>query len=287
VYRFLVTPRWWAINFFALLAIPVCVLMGSWQLSRFDDRVDRHQEQQERAGKEAHAAARPIRELLPLTEDTVGEVAKVSGRFDTKHPLLVPDRTVKGERGFYVLSLLRTGGAAEAGKAGSALPVVRGWLPGKADPSRVPAPPKGEVTVEGVIQASESQNDAAGAGSGPLPHGQLGFISAASLVNVVPYEVEDAWLTEQRTRSPLRPVPPVAPDNTGLDMKAFQNLGYTAQWFVFAGFVVFMWFRFFRREAELARDTALGLISAEPPEADAGPPGRSSADDATRSRSPA
>ncbi len=43
-------------------------------------------------------------------------------------------------------------------------------------------------------------------------------------------------------------------------MKAFQNLGYTAEWFVFAGFVLFMWFRLFRRDAETARDAALGLL---------------------------
>jgi hypothetical protein len=74
----------------------------------------------------------------------------------------------------------------------------------------------------------------------------------------------------------LRPVPPVRPDNTGLDMQAFQNLGYTAEWFVFAGFVLFMWFRLLRRDAELARDAALGLI-----------PAPAEADDAERSRSPA
>ncbi|MGI5349763.1 SURF1 family protein [Streptomyces sp. CA-250714] len=285
MYRFLVTPRWWAINIFAVLAIPVCVLMGSWQLSRFDDRVDRHQEQQEQSTAQSQEKARALRELLPLTEDTVGRTAEVTGRFDTAHPLLVPDRTVKGKRGFYVLSLLRT----EDTDDGKALPVVRGWLPGKADPDRVPAPPKGEVTVEGVLQASESQNDAGDSATRALPDGQLGFVSAAALVNVVPYGVEDAWITQQRTQQPLRPVPPVAPDNTGLDMKAFQNLGYTAQWFVFAGFVVFMWFRFFRREAELAKDAALGLIPDGPsdgPGEDAGPPGPSSEGAATRSRSP-
>jgi DNA-binding transcriptional regulator of glucitol operon len=35
VYRFLLTPRWWGINVFVLLAIPFCIFMGSWQLSRF------------------------------------------------------------------------------------------------------------------------------------------------------------------------------------------------------------------------------------------------------------
>ncbi len=278
VYRFLLTPRWWAINLFALVAIPVCVLMGSWQLSRFDDRVDRHQEQREQSSAEARAEARPLRELLPVTQDTVGRTATVTGRFDAAHPLLVPGRTVEEKRGFYVLSLLRPEGG------GKALPVVRGWLPGTADPDRVPAAPAGEVTVTGVLQAPESQHDAGAPGA--LPEGQLGFVSAAPLVNVVPYGVRDAWITEQHTQRPLRPVPPVAPDNTGLDMKAFQNLGYTAQWFVFAGFVVFMWFRFFRREAETAADAALGL-TPDGPEADAGRPRPSAEDAATRSRSPA
>lgn len=325
VYRFLLTPRWWGINIFAVLAIPVCLFMGSWQLSRFDARVDRHQAQEEQSEKAEHATAEPLARLLPVTEATVGRTAEATGRFDTGHPLLIPDREVKEEKGFYVLSLLRVNtadgasgpkdadganagrgeesGKSKAGEA-KALPVVRGWLPGSADPARVPPPPKGEVTVRGVLQASESQNDAAAGASGGLPEGQLGFINAAALVNVVPYSVEGAWITQQVTEKPLRPVPPVSPDNTGLDMKAFQNLGYTAQWFVFAGFVVFMWFRFFRREAEIARDTALGLIPADP-EALALPeqaePDESTTteraeseraesageDDATRSRSPA
>jgi cytochrome oxidase assembly protein ShyY1 len=42
VYRFLLTPRWWGINVFVLLAIPFCVFMGSWQLGRFEDRVQAH-----------------------------------------------------------------------------------------------------------------------------------------------------------------------------------------------------------------------------------------------------
>jgi hypothetical protein len=58
----------------------------------------------------------------------------------------------------------------------------------------------------------------------------------------------------------MKAVPPSAPANTGLDLKAFQNLGYTGEWFVFAGFVVFMWFRLLRREVEFVRDAELGLL---------------------------
>ncbi len=49
VYRFLLTPRWWGINVFVLLAIPFCIFMGSWQLSRFESRVQDHRTQTEQA----------------------------------------------------------------------------------------------------------------------------------------------------------------------------------------------------------------------------------------------
>ncbi|MGW8378554.1 SURF1 family protein [Streptomyces sp. ODS28] len=262
MYRFLLTPRWWGINLFAVLAIPVCLFMGSWQLSRFEDRADTHKRQEQEANDARTAKAAPLHDLLPVSTESSGRVARATGHYDAKHQLLVPDRDLDDKNGFYVLDLLRT----DKQSGGKALPVVRGWLPGKVDPGKVPAPPKGEVTVEGALQASESQGSP-GVNAGTLPDGQLGMISAASLVNVVPYDVYDAWISVQRVPSsdkPLKPVPPTAPDNSGLDMKAFQNLGYTGEWFVFAGFVVFMWFRLFRREAELAKDRALGLVPEQP-----------------------
>ena len=88
-------------------------------------------------------------------------------------------------------------------------------------------------------------------------------VSAASLVNLVPYHLYDAWITLDKGDSGMKAVPATAPANTGLDLKAFQNLGYTGEWFVFAGFVVFMWFRLLRREVEFARDAELGLVPEE------------------------
>ncbi|WP_461030016.1 SURF1 family protein, partial [Streptomyces sparsus] len=254
MYRFLLTPRWWAINVFLLLAVPFCLFMGSWQLSRFEDRVDTHQQQRGQAERLATQQAEPLAELLPVDKRTSGRMASATGRYDPGHQYLVPDRTLDDRRGYYVLSMLRTG----ADPDGTALPVVRGWLPGDPDPARVPPLPTGEVEVTGALQASET------GGPSGLPAGQLGTISAAALVNLVPYDVHNAWVTVQEPGGGLRAVPPEAPKDTGLDLKAFQNLGYTAEWFVFAGFVVFMWFRFFRRDTELARDAALGL----PPEPD-------------------
>ncbi|MFE7286764.1 SURF1 family protein [Streptomyces noursei] len=264
MYRFLLTPRWWGINVFAVLAIPFCIFMGSWQLSRFDARVASQQQQEDRSADAKTAAPRPLQSLLPVDQITSGRQASARGRYDTAHQLLVPDRTLQSkhgdQQGFYVLTLLRT-------DDGKALPVVRGWLPGdanaKADAAKVPAPPAGEVTVTGALQASENQGTSGVQAGGGLPKGQLGMISAASLVNLVPYGVYDAWITLADPPAPLHAVPPAAAEGSGLDMKAFQNLGYTGEWFVFAGFVVFMWFRLVRREAEAAKDAALGILPEE------------------------
>ncbi|WP_328880255.1 SURF1 family protein [Streptomyces sp. NBC_00299] len=251
MYRFLLTPRWWGINVFVLLAIPFCVFMGSWQLSRFETRVEDHRSAGQQAAENKQEAARPLAELLPVDKATVGKQATASGRYGKQ--LLVPDRQLDGKQGYYVLTLLHT-------DDGRTLPVVRGWRPGDADRAAIPAAPSGEVTVTGALQASEVPGENGVPAQGGLPSGQTGAISAASLVNLVPDDVYDAWVTLNKADSGMKPVPVAAPNDTGLDLKAFQNLGYTGEWFVFAGFVVFMWFRLLRREAEFARDAELGLI---------------------------
>ncbi|MFR9798606.1 SURF1 family protein [Streptomyces sp. MS06] len=251
MYRFLLTPRWWGINVFVLLAIPFCVFMGSWQLSRFEARMNEHREAKAQAAANETEAARPLAELLPVDKRTSGKQATATGRYGAQ--LLVPDRELDGRRGFYVLTLLRT-------DAGRALPVVRGWLPGDADAAKAPAPPGGEVTVTGALQASETPGDNGVSARGGLPSGQTAAISDASLVNLVPYRLYDAWITLDEADAGMTAVPATAAPGTGLDLKAFQNLGYTGEWFVFAGFVVFMWFRLLRREVEYRKDEALGIL---------------------------
>ncbi|MFJ6012519.1 SURF1 family protein [Streptomyces sp. NPDC092952] len=259
MYRFLLTPRWWGINLFVVLAIPFCVFMGTWQLGRFEDRVQTH-DAAEKQPAPGSRAAEPIDRLLPVSTVTSGRPATATGRYADQ--FLVPGRELDKKPGFYVLNMLRT-------DSGKALPVVRGWLPGEPGRTAVPAAPTGTVTVTGDLQASETASTDGVDTRGGLPDDQLGMISAASLVNLVPYDVYDAWVTVQDTGDPgaakasgaLRPVPAALAQGTGLDLKAFQNLGYTGEWFVFAGFVLFMWFRLVRREAEAARDQRLGLVT--------------------------
>ncbi|MFD3835940.1 SURF1 family protein [Streptomyces sp. NPDC058642] len=256
MYRFLLTPRWWGINVFVLLAIPFCVFMGSWQLSRFEDRMADHDRATSRVATDAGDPARPLADLLPVDKATSGAQATATGRYGKQ--LLVPGRELDGRNGYYVLTLLRTDG-------GKALPVVRGWLPGTADAAKAPAAPSGQVTVTGALQASEQPGENGVSAQGGLPAGQTSAISAASLVNLVSYDVYDAWVTLNTGDSGMKAVPAAAAPDTGLNLKAFQNLGYTGEWFVFAGFVLFMWFRLIRREVEFVRDAELGLLPEPEP----------------------
>ncbi|MFE3636129.1 SURF1 family protein [Streptomyces sp. NPDC059168] len=273
MYRFLLTPRWWGINVFVLLAVPFCVFMGSWQLSRFEGRVQDHRAATGQAASDRREAARPLDSMLPVDKSTSGRRVTASGRYGRQ--LLVPGRELDGRSGFYVLTLLRT-------DSGRSLPVVRGWLPGTAGASRAPAAPGGEVTVTGALQASETPG---GAGArGGLPAGQTAAISSATLVNLVPDRLYDAWVTLDRADAGMKAVPVTAPEGTGLDLKAFQNLGYTGEWFVFAGFVVFMWFRLLRREVEFQRDAALGLVPG--PEQEREQEGQGGSEEQGRSSAP-
>jgi cytochrome oxidase assembly protein ShyY1 len=260
VYRFLLTPRWLGLTLFAVAAVPVCIWLGLWQLGRFDGQVQ-HSEQQ-KAHPPSVSSAQPLDVLVTgadqagTSADDVGKEVTLAGVYDTAHQLLVPDRQVeRNGSGFYLLTPLRLAN-------GQYVPVVRGWMAGRASTAaaaKAPAP-GGLVHLVGRMQAAESSTTPGVIGSGALPTGQTGMISAANLLNQLPYQVWNGWIALDRVGGGLTAVPTYQPNGgSGVSMRAIQNLGYTCQWFVFAGFAVFMWFRLVRNEAETQRDRELGL----------------------------
>lgn len=247
MYRFLFTPAWLARLAAALVLAAVMVLLGNWQLSRYE----------ERAAVNARIDAAEVSEAVPLGEvlavpgpaEAVGPavpaaatwtMVTTTGRYDPAHELLARGRTVGGRVGFEVLTPLVLGD-------GSAVLVDRGWIPpgeaGLTAAPEVPAPPEGQVTVTGRVRPSESGGAAVERHDG-VP--QTRRIHLESVADEVPYPLYGAYLTLDSQQPPadpgLTPIP-VRREN------AWLNAGYTVQWWLFAALVLagFAWLA--RREA--------------------------------------
>lgn len=140
VYRFLLSARWLGGTVLAILAIAVCLWLGSWQLSRFEGRVSSQHTAAPATPSGTPQPAGALETVLggPTAQvgtNSLGREVTASGQYDAAHQLVVPDRAVDGRQGYYVLTPLRTG-------SGRAVAVVRGWLPGSpgaALPARRPA----------------------------------------------------------------------------------------------------------------------------------------------------
>ena len=242
-----------------LVAVPVCAALGLWQFHRYGE----HKSAGGAGGeKVSTAAAVPIGDLVPagdrVEDDDRGRSVVVTGTYDAAHQMLVPGRRLDGRTGSYVVTPLAVPGAR-------AVVVNRGWVEGVD----APAPPAGAVTVTGRLEWSEAEHTSDAERAADLGPGQISMISTPELVNVVPYALVDGFvaLTAQdpaADAAALVPMPPVKEaEGGGISGRAWQNLGYTAQWFVFAAAAVFLWWRVIRREAEEREEAREAELLAE------------------------
>jgi cytochrome oxidase assembly protein ShyY1 len=240
VYRFLLRPKWLGGLALAIAAAVVMVFLGIWQWHRYEERS---------AVNNRIDAADTVAPLPPTSvmsaptrpgtaghspgDDRAWTKVTVTGRYDPAHEIQVRGRTVNGDVGFEIVTpLIRNDG--------SAVLIDRGWLPQGGDAlaaPQVPPAPTGQVTVVGQIHLSESRPT-------PVQHrdGRLDTrrISVPRLAHSLPYPVYGAYvlLTSQTpTASPqFTPIPIDHED-------AWQNAGYTVQWWLFAAMalVAFGW----------------------------------------------
>ncbi|WP_424643560.1 SURF1 family protein [Embleya sp. AB8] len=258
MYRFLLQPRWLAFHMIVLVAVPVCAALGLWQFHRYGE----HKSSGGTGEQVSAAPAVPIGELVPLGTKVRGSdrgrSVTVGGTYDAAHQLVVPGRRLDGRTGSYVVTPLLVAGRP-------AVVVNRGWVEG----TTAPAPPAGPVTVTGRLEWSEAEHTSDADRATDLKPGQLSMISTPELVNVLPYPLTDGFvaLTEQSPTADaaaLAPMPPAKESGGGgISGRAWQNLGYTAQWFVFAGAAVFVWWRVVRREADERQEEHEARLLAE------------------------
>jgi len=237
-------PRWLALLVVVLAAATGMSLLGQWQLERARERGRLAQ-----AARDVRRPPAPLDQVLtarrPFPVAALGRRVVAEGTWDGGGQLLVAGRELDGRNGLWVLTPLRLAD-------GSAVPVVRGWVPAGSDPAAAPPAP-GPVGVTGVLQPSEPPVDRAPGRTSGLPAGQIDRVDVVDLVNRWPYPLLTGYLVLQSEQpAPAGPVPrpvTVRPPPAGL---ALRNLSYAVQWWLFAGFGLFLWWRMVRDD-HLAR----------------------------------
>ena len=252
-----------------LLAITfaaACVLLGRWQLHRYQDKHGRAA----LVARNYDAPAVELARLLPPAATAFDprdqwRQVRASGTYDVAGTVLVRNRP-------------HTGGGADAVYGyevvvplvlddGSALLVDRGWLPngstgsapGQA-PDAVPAPVTGRVEVVARLKAPEPER------SGDLPRGQVASVAVARIGALGGLRVAPAYavLVSETPSAATAPQPldrPVVDGGEGI------NASYAVQWVLFAllglGFPVWVGRR---RRALLAEDAVARASPAAVPQ---------------------
>lgn len=242
VLRTALTPRFLGLLALVLVVGAAFVQLGRWQLG-----VAENSGQLAALERARTTAPVPLTDVLQPHSDFPGELSTrpvtVRGHY-TDGQLLVPERRLDGRTGAWVLTpfVVDDGGAT--------LPIVRGFVPDGADAG---PPPTGTLTLAGGLAPPESPSDV------PAGPGEIGSVDTSVLVNTWPGDLYNAFLFLQREEpapgTSLTRVPtPVG--STGVN---WRNAAYAVQWWVFAAFALWLWWRMVREQHERStREAATG-----------------------------
>ena len=239
-------PRWILSHLLVLVLIIVMINLGFWQLHRLDEKTTLNDNIRSRGS----LPTAPIGSLIPAgstrasTRDVQWRRASATGTYRVADELVVSNRSVSGQPGFWVLTPL-------VQSDGSIIPVVRGFVFRPEFEQRgitsVPAP-SGEVTIEGALQASPTSGRF---GEEPSKSGPVPAISQADTrrlaerwgATVLPVWLRlDSGTGAPSVQGPLYPVPP-PPLSKG------PHLSYAVQWFIFSIIAIIGYPIILRRQA--------------------------------------
>ena len=228
-------PRFLGLLALMVVATIVCGLLAGWQW----DRAHRALTSNEAAPSELG----DVREVLdvgdPITNRIVGDIVTATGEYDPGEQVLVGGRHIEGTEAAVVVTALHL--ELEDGSL-ARLPVARGWLPsedvtdadGELDPSLAPAPPSGRVEVTGRLEAGESA-------SAGIEDGVSAEIATTMLINEWGSPMYGGYIGQTSPAEGLSPMPEAESEfSRNLD---WQNIGYSAQWVLFGGFFLYLWWR--------------------------------------------
>ena len=216
----------------------------AWQANRAAEAVDL-----------SELEPRPIAEVMgpddPFPAAFVGQPVRIGGTWLPESTVYVSGREADGAEGFWVVTPLAVGAAADD----PALPVVRGWV---ADPADAPPPPSGTAEVVAWLQPAEGSGETDDDPTDDV----LPQMRTADLIQRVDQDLYGAYGVvdadepatnagaEGLTPATLEQLPPPG------RFTALRNILYALEWWVFGAFAAFIWWRFVRDEDLAARPVA-------------------------------
>lgn len=252
-----------------IAAVGTAVGLGLWQMDSWQENRTDH------AAEMATLDPVPLDELIgpddPFPRDGVGRPVEMSGEWLPDATVLVDGRLHGDEIGAWMVTPFVVCDTDCAGS--SAVPVVVGWTPST---ERTPEPPSGPDELTGWLQPAESEGE-------PDPDPTDDVLTAVRIADLLPRAERDLYGAYVALDSPddaragMVPVTPDSypepPASAGL-----RNFLYGAEWWVFAAFAAFLWFRWARDEVLGSRrhvdpDTEEGDGSSDPDRADSEPAG--------------
>lgn len=235
--RFLLNRRWLGLLVFVLVFGAVCFRLGLWQIHRLDDRFDRNDlitDHFQVAPVDLDAAA-PVGTTIDGTNEWTRVLLR--GTYAVDYSVSVKFTTRDAAPGVDVVVPLRL-------DDGTAILVNRGWMETINSNQRpeLPAPPSGEVSVEGWLR----QDNKAGGDAVRVFDRQVRAIDSTGLAEYMPYELRDGYVNAQGESPEAATALAVEPEpELGQGVHFF----YALQWWFFGllGFSGYIWFAIVER----------------------------------------
>ena len=213
----------------ALLVALVGILLGNWQRDRAALKSELHARQLARAG-EAALDLNAAGAIPPLSELEFRRV-RVHGEFVAAWPVLLANRPMNGQSGFYLAMPFKIAGSDMH------VLVLRGWLPRAAEYGQVPpfTTPAGPRVLEGRVVASSGRVLELGEGprlapGAPVQNLAPEALARASGLRLQPFVVQQT--------APAAPGDTLARDwpapSAGID----KHRGYAFQWYALAALAI-------------------------------------------------
>lgn len=235
-YAFLLSGRWIAWFLLCCVAAVLCLYLGNWQMGRADAMTERNDLITENYQAEPITGQAAVTAFTDTDPGQRWHPVELRGSYLPDETLLVRNRAHDGVIGYEVLVPFRTA-------QGTTVVLDRGWIEtsdsGNGTPSRVPAPPTGEVTVTARLQPPESTVDR------DSPDGQVASISLESIADVSGLNVATGAYGQVADEDPA---PQSAPEPfSEPDLDYGPNLSYALQWDAFS-VLVFVAYAFSARQ---------------------------------------